>query len=104
MTRRASVLDTIEPEPFVHVSPTDLVKWSIKPGEKVRVATKRGMIELSARSDIGVPDGVIFIPFCYSEAAVNFLTNPALDPFGKIPELKFSAASLQKVDQDVAAE
>ena len=62
------------------------------------------MIELSARSDIGVPDGVIFIPFCYSEAAVNFLTNPALDPFGKIPELKFSAASLQRVDQYVAAE
>ena len=104
MTRRASVLDAIEPEPFVHISPTDLVKWSIEPGEKVRVATKRGMIELSARSDIGVPDGVIFIPFCYSEAAVNFLTNPALDPFGKIPELKFSAASLQKVDQYVAAE
>jgi formate dehydrogenase major subunit len=104
MTRRASVLDTIEPEPFAHISPTDLVKWSIKPGERVRVATKRGMIELSARSDIGVPDGVIFIPFCYSEAAVNFLTNPALDPFGKIPELKFSAASLQKVDQYVAAE
>ena len=54
-----------------------------------------------------IPSGgsfVIFIPFCYSEAAVNFLTNPALDPFGKIPELKFSAASLQKVDQHVAAE
>jgi formate dehydrogenase major subunit len=104
MTRRASVLDAIEPEPFVHISPSDLIKWSITPGEQVRVATKRGVIELSARSDIGVPDGVIFIPFCYSEAAVNFLTNPALDPFGKIPELKFSAARLQKIDEYVAAE
>ena len=104
MTRRASVLDAIEPEPFVHVSPSDLVKWSITPGEQVRVATKRGVIELSARSDAGVPDGVIFIPFCYSEAAVNFLTNPALDPFGKIPELKFSAARLQKINEYAAAE
>jgi formate dehydrogenase major subunit len=62
------------------------------------VATKRGTIELSARSDSGVPDGVVFIPFCYAEAAVNFLTNSALDPFGKIPELKFSAAKLEKIE------
>ena len=98
MTRRASVLNAIEPEPYVHISPADLIKWSISPGDQVRVATKRGTIELSARSDSGVPDGVVFIPFCYAEAAVNFLTNSALDPFGKIPELKFSAAKLEKIE------
>ncbi|MEQ8395149.1 formate dehydrogenase subunit alpha [Thalassobaculum sp.] len=95
MTRRASVLDALEPDAHVHVNPDDLGRWDIAPGQMVRVATRRGAIELAARSDPYVPAGVVFIPFCYSEAAANFLTNPALDPFGKIPELKFAAARLE---------
>jgi formate dehydrogenase major subunit len=35
---------------------------------------------------------MVFMPFCYAEAAANLLTNPALDPFGLIPEFKFCAA------------
>ena len=97
MTRRASVLDKIEPEAFAHINPDDLSLWDLAPGDEIRVETRRGSIELLARSDSDVPTGVVFVPFCYSEAAVNFLTNPALDPFGKIPELKFSAARLEKV-------
>ena len=104
MTRRASVLDTLEPTPHVHISPGDLVKSRIEPGDMVRVATRRGQIELAARSDGDVPDGMVFIPFCYVEAPANMLTNPALDPFGKIPELKFSAARLEPVGGQVAAE
>ena len=99
MTRRATVLDRIEPEAFAHINPDDLTQWNLAPGEEIRVETRRGSIELLARSDAHVPTGVVFVPFCYSEAAVNFLTNPALDPFGKIPELKFSAARLEKVAQ-----
>jgi len=99
MTRRASVLDAIEPDPHVHVNPDDLGRWGIAPGEQVRVATRRGAIELAARSDPNMPEGVVFIPFCFTEAAVNFLTNPALDPFGKIPELKFSAARLERAGE-----
>ena len=97
MTRRASVLDMLEPQPHVHVSPGDLARGNLKPGDQVRVATRRGTVELSARSDPGIPDGVIFLPFCYVEAPANMLTNPALDPFGKIPELKFCAARLEAV-------
>ena len=104
MTRRAAILDTLEPEPHVHVSPTDLAKFNLTPGEAVRVATRRGEIELSARSDPDVPPGVIFIPFCYVEAPANILTNPALDPFGKIPELKFCAARLERGSENAAAE
>ncbi len=63
----------------------------------VRVATRRGAIELAVRSDPNVPPGVVFVPFCFNEAAVNFLTNPALDPYGKIPELKFAAARLDRI-------
>lgn len=95
MTRRASVLDALEPDAHVHVNPDDLGRWNLSPGERVRVATRRGAIELATRSDPNVPQGVVFIPFCFTEAAANFLTNPALDPFGKIPELKFAAARLE---------
>jgi formate dehydrogenase major subunit len=47
---------------------------------------------------------MVFMPFCYAEAAVNLLTNPALDPFGKIPEFKFCAARVERVEMNAAAE
>jgi Uncharacterized anaerobic dehydrogenase len=62
----------------------------------VKVTTRRGEVELAARQDDAIPDGVVFIPFAYVEAAANILTNPALDPFGKIPEFKFCAAKVEK--------
>ena len=89
MTRRASVLDAIEPEAVASLSPRELRRLDLAPGGPVRVTTRRGSIELATRADRDVPEGVIFIPFCFAEAAANLLTNPALDPFGKIPEFKF---------------
>jgi len=59
---------------------------------------------LKARADTGVPKGVVFVPFCFAEAAANMLTNPALDPFGKIPEFKFCAAKVEKAAPPTAAE
>jgi formate dehydrogenase major subunit len=97
MTRRASVLDALEPDAHVSMAPADLRKFGIAPGAAVRVSTRRGTIELAARADGAVPPGVIFIPFCYAEAAANILTNPQLDPIGKIPEFKYCAARIEKV-------
>jgi formate dehydrogenase major subunit len=97
MTRRASVLDALEPEAVAHLSPRDLRRLDVAPGAPVRVSTRRGTIELAARADRDVPPGLVFIPFCYAEAAANLLTNPALDPYGKIPEFKFCAAQVEKV-------
>jgi formate dehydrogenase major subunit len=71
-------------------------------GETIRVTTRRGVIELKARVDGAVPDGVVFIPFCFAEAAANLLTNPALDPVGKIPGFKFCAARVEKVQAEAA--
>ena len=98
MTRRASMLDAIEPEAVAVLSPRELRRLGLSPGGHVRVTTRRGVIELATRSDRDVPEGVIFIPFCFAEAAANLLTNPALDPVGKIPEFKFCAARLEKAD------
>ena len=92
MTRRSSVLDRLEPVAEVHLNPDDLGALGAKPGDVVQVATRRGEVSLSARSDAAVPAGMVFMPFCFTEAPANLLTNPALDPFGKIPELKFCAA------------
>ena len=97
MTRRASVLDALEPVAEVHVSPADLEALQISAGQQVQVETRRGQIQLAARVDPKLPKGMIFVPFCFTEAPANQLTNPALDPFGKIPELKFSAARLSAI-------
>jgi formate dehydrogenase major subunit len=97
MTRRASTLDALEPGPVAHLSRGEIARLGIAPGDRVRVTTRRGSIELYARQDDAIPDGVVFIPFAYVEAAANLLTNPALDPFGKIPEFKFCAAKVERV-------
>jgi len=104
MTRRASNLDALEPEPFVSMNSLDLRKHGVSAGDQVRVATRRGEIELMVRQDNAVPAGVIFMPFCYVEAAANILTNPQLDPFGKIPEFKFCAAKVEPLAVPAAAE
>ena len=104
MTRRATVLDALEPTAEVHVSPDDLEALSAKGGDMIAVETRRGRIELAARLDPNLPKGMIFVPFCFTEAPANMLTNPALDPYGKIPELKFAAARLSVVAETAAAE
>jgi len=91
MTRRASVLDAIEPDPVALVHPLDLAEMGVKPGDAITLQSRRGQVALYARADDGSPRGAIFVPFCYYEAAINRLTNSALDPFGKIPEFKYCA-------------
>ncbi len=96
MTRRASVLDAIEPEATAQVHPLDLDAIGAKPGDVISVASRRGIVSLYARADDGTPRGAVFIPFCFYEAAANLLTNAALDPVGKIPEFKYCAVKLMK--------
>ncbi|MBV9863192.1 MAG: formate dehydrogenase subunit alpha [Alphaproteobacteria bacterium] len=104
MTRRADVLDAIEPEAVASFAPAELRRLGIAAGEMVRVTTRRGVIELKARADSAVAPGMVFIPFGYAEAAANILTNPQLDPFGKIPEFKFCAARVEPIAAQAAAE
>jgi formate dehydrogenase major subunit len=96
MTRRASVLDKIEPEPVASVHPLDLDQLGVTPGETLTIESRRGRISLYARADDGMPRGAVFVPFCFYEAAANMLTNPVLDPFGKIPEFKYCAVRVTK--------
>ncbi|MNJ95758.1 putative formate dehydrogenase [compost metagenome] len=91
MTRRATVLDSIEPDPIALIHPLDLANMGGKPGDIITLQSRRGEVSLYARADDGSPRGAVFVPFCYYEAAINRLTNAALDPFGKIPEFKYCA-------------
>jgi formate dehydrogenase major subunit len=104
MTRRATVLDSLEPEAVASLNPRQLFTMGLQPGDRVKVATRRGEIALNVRSDRDVPEGLVFIPFCFTAAAANMLTNPQLDPFGKIPEFKFCACKVEPLKVHVAAE
>ncbi len=96
MTRRAASLDALEPQAVASLNRRDMARLGLEPGERVRVTTRRGAITLAARQDRDVAEGMVFIPFCFAEAPANFLTNPQLDPFGKIPEFKYCAARVEK--------
>ena len=70
-------------------------KMGLEPGDMVRLTTKRGSIEIMARADRAIAPDMVFLPFAYVEAAANILTNSAIDPYGKIPEFKFSAVKVE---------
>jgi formate dehydrogenase major subunit len=97
MSRRSYVLDATEPEATVSMHAMEAARLGVSPGELVEVASRRGAIRLKVRVDDGIASGTVFIPFAYAEAAANQLTNPALDPFGRIPEFKYCAVKVAAV-------
>ncbi len=104
MTRRSNVLDAVEPEANCSMNPRTLKLMGIEPGDMIRLTTRRGSIEIMVRADRAIAEDMVFIPFAYVEAAANILTNSAIDPYGKIPEFKFSAIRVEKIADAVAAE
>jgi formate dehydrogenase major subunit len=99
MTRRATILDAIEPMATVSMHGEDMAQLGVSAGDVITVQSRRGEVAIHVRRDDGTPKGVIFIPFAYYEAAANFITNSALDPFGKIPEFKYCAVKIAKGGQ-----
>jgi formate dehydrogenase major subunit len=99
MTRRASVLDAIEPMATASMCGEDLAKMGLDTGDVITVQSRRGKVAIHVRRDDGTPRGTVFIPFAYYEAAANLITNAALDPVGKIPEFKYCAVKLTKGGQ-----
>ncbi|MFC7702828.1 formate dehydrogenase subunit alpha [Plastorhodobacter daqingensis] len=95
MTRRSRVLDAVEPEANCSLHPATLRRLGVEAGGMVRLITRRGEITIMARADRAVAEDMVFVPFAYVEAAANVLTNPALDPYGKIPEFKFAAVRVE---------
>ena len=96
MTRRSGVLDALEPLPMVSMAPAEIERLGLYPGDAVTVRSRRGRITALIRRDPAVPPGSVFMPFAYVESAANLLTNPKLDPFGKIPEYKYCAVVVER--------
>ena len=97
ITRRAKVLDELEPGPTVALNPADIERLELEPGDDVKLSSRRGELVTHVRADADTPEGVAFLPFAFREAAANLLTNPALDPFGKIAEVKYCAVKVEPV-------
>ncbi|MEO0235215.1 MAG: formate dehydrogenase subunit alpha [candidate division WOR-3 bacterium] len=97
MSRRSSSLISYVNEAYMEMNPADMEKLGIKDGEKVKVTSRRGSIEIKAVASDRVFPGLVFIPFHFSEAAANILTNDALDPIAKIPEYKVCSCKIQKI-------
>jgi len=95
MTRRTEILNREVPTGYVEINPIDAEKLGVADGEPVLVQSRRGEINIKALITERVPKGVIFIPFHFAECAANVLTNPALDPAAKIPELKVAAVRIR---------
>jgi formate dehydrogenase major subunit len=95
MTRRATVLDAIEPEATASMCGADMLALGLSDGNVMTLASRRGEVCLRVRRDDGTPQGSVFLPFAYYEAAANLLTNAALDPVGKIPEFKYCAVAVK---------
>jgi predicted molibdopterin-dependent oxidoreductase YjgC len=101
MTRRSKKLEQEVPEAYVEMHPRDAARVGLNGSNgktrshRVRVASRRGEIELAVRVTPHIRPGVVFIPFHFAEAAANTLTNSALDPIAKIPELKVCAVKIQ---------
>jgi formate dehydrogenase major subunit len=99
MTRRATQLEAQEGEAIVAMHLRQIGRMGLRRGQRVTVETRRGAITLTLRADRDVTDGMLFIPFCFGEAPANVLTNPQLDPWGKIPEFKFAAARIRAAEE-----
>jgi formate dehydrogenase major subunit len=96
MTRRASVLDALEPMATASLCGADMLEMGLNAGDVITVQSRRGEVAIHIRRDDGTPRGAVFIPFAYYEAAANMMTNAALDPFGKIPEFKYCAVAIKR--------
>ena len=96
MTRRATVLDALEPMATASLCGADMAAMGLNAGDVITVKSRRGEVAIHIRRDDGTPRGAVFIPFAYYEAAANMMTNAALDPVGKIPEFKYCAVSITK--------
>jgi len=97
MTRKVKGLNIFMAEEKVEINPKDAQSLGIAEGDQIRVISRRGQVTARARVTEASPVGVIFMTFHFAESPTNILTNPAVDPVSKIPELKVCAVRVEKL-------
>ncbi|HPW10722.1 MAG TPA: molybdopterin-dependent oxidoreductase, partial [Methanoregulaceae archaeon] len=97
-TDRAKVLHYEVPENFVQINTEDAKRLGIKEGEHIKVRSRRGETTPLARVTDEVAPGVLYMAMHFPNGANN-LTNTALDPLSKMPELKHCAVAVEKISE-----
>ena len=97
MTRRIDAINTVSPSAYLEIHPDDANILNVCDGETVKVSSRRGSIDIRISISGRPSKGVVFMPFHFKEAAANVLTNTALDPVSKIPELKVCAVKIERI-------
>jgi formate dehydrogenase major subunit len=97
MSRRATILDRLDPVAFAAMNPEDMDRLGLTPGRPARIRSREGEIVTPIRPDSSLPPGLVFAPYCYSEAPANALVGPAMDPHSKTAEMKYTAVSVTAV-------
>jgi formate dehydrogenase alpha subunit len=100
MTRKVAGLNTIEPEGVIEINPADASSLKIKDGDTVKVISRRGELSAKAKITEKSPPKVVYMTFHFAESAANLLTNAALDPVAKIPELKVCAVRIEGIKKN----
>jgi formate dehydrogenase alpha subunit len=96
MTRKGGALNLLYPEALAEINGEDAKTLDVKDGEYVNIVSRRGRLRIRASVSDMTDRGVTFVPFHFFESTVNNLTNSALDPISKIPELKICAVRIEK--------
>ncbi|WP_022724557.1 formate dehydrogenase subunit alpha [Rhodopseudomonas sp. B29] len=102
MSRRAAVLDAIEPDPFVAMNALDMQRLSLNTGDPVTVRSREGAIDSYVRADSALPEGLVFAPYCFTEGPANALVTPLMDPISRTGDMKVSAVAVAKRQGRVA--
>lgn len=97
MTGRVEAINAMYPKSFIQINPTTANRLALEDGDQVKVTSRRGEVITTVRITDIVEEDVCFMPFHFADGAANYLTNSAVDPIAKIPELKVSAVRLEKV-------
>lgn len=97
MTRKVHAINVISPDAYIEIHPEDASNIGVFDGDMVRVSSRRGHIDIRVHTTDRLLKGSVFIPFHFKEAAANILTNNALDPISKIPELKVCAVKIEAI-------
>lgn len=100
MTRKIDAINRVSPGAYIEIHPDDAERLGIKDADRVKVSSRRGSIDISVLISDRPSKGMTFVPFHFREAAANILTNTALDPIAKIPELKVCAVKIEAIRID----
>lgn len=96
MTRRAPLLERENPRGLLWINPADAVARAITTDAPVRIRSRRGMVATRAVVSDAVPPGTVAMPYHFAEASSNLLTNDAVDPISRTPELKVCAVAVER--------